>query len=292
MLLATDKQRTVVNVCAAELKAFKTISYTPYGDSPRRDFDEGLLAYTGERYDGVLRGYHLGNGYRFYGPTFRRFASPDNMSPFGRGGTNYYIYCVNDPGNKVDPSGHMWRYRSQGAGRFGPNLQGARQGHLSTGPEFGNIEGLGHVARGSSTGAYGSRRGITAQTDSPEPPSYANVPKQAEFGESSTAMGDASKVLSQAKYNSPEGVDLLCREYPQFARDLYDYSNRRARDYLSANINGEPTSTVGMLIKHVEKADYLLASHNDPQGVRISASVIESSATITEVVRVVRRRRR
>lgn len=35
-----------------------------------------------------------------------RFISPDNLSPFSRGGCNSYAYCEGDPINYIDHSGH------------------------------------------------------------------------------------------------------------------------------------------------------------------------------------------
>ncbi|ULH10613.1 RHS repeat-associated core domain-containing protein [Serratia marcescens] len=66
-----------------------------------------ILGFNGERTDPVLGSYHLGNGYRMYNPTLRRFTAPDSMSPFGKGGINPYAYCGGDPINNTDPTGHF-----------------------------------------------------------------------------------------------------------------------------------------------------------------------------------------
>ncbi|ARP92752.1 hypothetical protein CAL14_14780 [Bordetella genomosp. 9] len=68
---------------------------------------DGARGYTGQYRDPVTRGYPLGNGYRFYLPGLMRFAAPDSMSPFGKGGVNPYVYCEGDPVNRTDPSGHF-----------------------------------------------------------------------------------------------------------------------------------------------------------------------------------------
>ncbi|VVP17284.1 hypothetical protein PS870_03626 [Pseudomonas fluorescens] len=70
------------------------------------DYLSSVLGFNGERIDPVLGGYHLGNGYRLYSPSLRRFTSPDSMSPFGKGGINPYAYCESDPINNTDPTGH------------------------------------------------------------------------------------------------------------------------------------------------------------------------------------------
>jgi hypothetical protein len=57
-----------------------------------------------------------------------RFLSADVLSPFGRGGLNAYIYCLGDPVNRVDPSGHIsirrfWRWlrgKADKGGEFRP----------------------------------------------------------------------------------------------------------------------------------------------------------------------------
>ena len=65
----------------------------------------------------VYKGYYLDeetNFYylnaRYYAPEWRRFISPDNfdyLQPESITGLNLYAYCMNDPINFADPSGHM-----------------------------------------------------------------------------------------------------------------------------------------------------------------------------------------
>ena len=64
-------------------------------------------AMPGERPDAVTGHYLLGNGYRAFNPVLMRFHSPDNLSPFEKGGLNAYAYYLGDPVNKTDPTGHF-----------------------------------------------------------------------------------------------------------------------------------------------------------------------------------------
>ncbi|WP_082056719.1 RHS repeat-associated core domain-containing protein [Pseudomonas sp. 10-1B] len=83
-----------------------TCAYTPYGYAAA---GKGRIGFNGEFRDPVSSCYPLGNGYRLYSPTQGRFCSPDNVSPFGRGGINAYAYCQGDPINRVDRDGHsIW----------------------------------------------------------------------------------------------------------------------------------------------------------------------------------------
>ncbi|EEP81062.1 conserved hypothetical protein [Uncinocarpus reesii 1704] len=78
-------------------------TYSPYG------FNVGTssIGFNGQWRDPVTGWYHLGNGYRVYNPVLMRFHSPDQSSPFASGEINPYAYCVGDPINRSDPTGHF-----------------------------------------------------------------------------------------------------------------------------------------------------------------------------------------
>lgn len=69
--------------------------------------NSSVLGFNGERLDPISVTTPLGNGCRTYSPTLTRFHHPDNLSPFGAGGINLYIYCDGEPVNRADPSGHF-----------------------------------------------------------------------------------------------------------------------------------------------------------------------------------------
>ena len=106
-LFGVDQQQTVLT----ELKGtqHQDLAFTPYGHHPAEGGLFSLLRFSGEQLDPLTGLYLSGNGYRAYSPTLMRFLSPDNMSPFGKGGLNPYAYCGGDPINRVDPTGHFWK---------------------------------------------------------------------------------------------------------------------------------------------------------------------------------------
>ncbi|MGJ7516239.1 RHS repeat-associated core domain-containing protein [Pseudomonas baetica] len=103
-LLGTDQQRSVLQT-TNENDPLQRVSYSPYGYQPHLNKLLSLLGFNGERPDPVTGHYLLGNGYRTFNPMLMRFNSPDNLSPFGKGGVNSYVYCLNDPANRKDPGG-------------------------------------------------------------------------------------------------------------------------------------------------------------------------------------------
>ncbi|WP_130906855.1 RHS repeat-associated core domain-containing protein [Pseudomonas sp. Sample_16] len=100
-LLATDQQRSVLHTINSS-----PVGYTAYGYRPSSSAVFSVLGFNGEPWDPVTGRYLLGNGYRAFNPVLMRFNSPDSWSPFGEGGLNTYGYCLGDPINRRDPTGH------------------------------------------------------------------------------------------------------------------------------------------------------------------------------------------
>jgi RHS repeat-associated protein len=104
VFVATGLERSPIQ--AVEPDNNRACAFTAYGyRTPLSGLP--LLGFNGERLEAPTGHYLLGNGYRAYNPVLMRFNSPDNLSPFGRGGINAYVYCGADPVNRVDPSGHV-----------------------------------------------------------------------------------------------------------------------------------------------------------------------------------------
>ena len=104
-LLGTDSQGSVLHALSNHGDAH--LAYAPYGNRPLDDGMSSLLGFNGELPDPVTGCYLLGNGYRAYNPILMRFHSPDSLSVFDGGGLNAYAYCLGDPINFSDPTGHL-----------------------------------------------------------------------------------------------------------------------------------------------------------------------------------------
>ncbi|QXH50002.1 RHS repeat-associated core domain-containing protein [Pseudomonas fakonensis] len=98
-LLKTDLAGSVLGEHA---RVQTSVPYMPYG---YLGASKSGLYFNGQWLEPAIQGYLLGNGYRAYGPTLMRFYSPDELSPFKRGGINAYAYCNGDPINLNDPLG-------------------------------------------------------------------------------------------------------------------------------------------------------------------------------------------
>ncbi|HCS44194.1 MAG TPA: hypothetical protein DIW52_15425, partial [Pseudomonas sp.] len=113
VLLATDSQNSML----AEMvgNATNHLTYSAYGHQSARQEVATRLGFNGELREAQTCWYLLGNGYRAYNPRLMRFHSPDSWSPFGRGGLNPYMYCMGDPVNRSDPTGHWPPFKAVGS---------------------------------------------------------------------------------------------------------------------------------------------------------------------------------
>ena len=105
-LWAVDSQQSVLTAMDSENADVGHQDYTPYCFSSP-DGSSPSIGFNGQWRDPVTGWYHLGNGYRVYNPVLMRFHTPDPWSPFTSGEVNPYAYCLGDPINRVDPSGHF-----------------------------------------------------------------------------------------------------------------------------------------------------------------------------------------
>ncbi|WP_273992150.1 RHS repeat-associated core domain-containing protein [Vibrio parahaemolyticus] len=70
--------------------------------------DKNPLGFTGQYQDLKTGLYPLGNGYRSYSPSLKRFLQYDReQSPFADGGINGYCYGMNNPTLYYDPNGRF-----------------------------------------------------------------------------------------------------------------------------------------------------------------------------------------
>lgn len=105
-LLLTTMSNSVLAESSKD--ALTTANYNAYGgrdQSGQTPELQGLLAFNGEARERALGWYLLGRGYRAYNPELMRFHSPDAM-PQEIAGINPYTYCLGDPVNWRDPTGH------------------------------------------------------------------------------------------------------------------------------------------------------------------------------------------
>lgn len=103
-LLETDKNGTIMGTLS--LSDHGAYAYMSYGHCLKIPSADSTVGFNGQLIDPVLRAYLLGKGYRAFTPVLMRFTTPDSHSPFGAGGINSYCYCLGDPINRTDASGH------------------------------------------------------------------------------------------------------------------------------------------------------------------------------------------
>ena len=132
-LLATDQKRSVLN--SLDSNRPHPLAFPPYGHCAPQYGLLSLLSFNGEQSDPITGHYLLGKGYRAFNPVLMRFNSPDSWSPFGEGGLNAYAYCIGDPVNRLDPSGHA-SYWSLIANNLSKAIKTAKKSNISHSATF------------------------------------------------------------------------------------------------------------------------------------------------------------
>ncbi|WP_370871050.1 RHS repeat-associated core domain-containing protein [Pseudomonas sp. FP198] len=178
-LLATDQQRSVLRVLDAAQP--HPLAYTPYGHRAQENGLLSLLGFNGERPDPVTGHYLLGNGYRAFNPVLMRFHSPDNLSPFEKGGLNAYAYCLGDPVNKTDPTGHfpnLWKALLNVFKLRTPSTRAATTSSQATALNAANAVTPPNTATAIPPPSYsaGNLNGLRPPRQRGEPPAYRSLP--------------------------------------------------------------------------------------------------------------------
>ncbi|MDR6715431.1 RHS repeat-associated protein [Pseudomonas hunanensis] len=101
-LIATDSAGSLV--FERYVAESRHAAFSPHGNAALAL--HGGVGFKGEYPQPLTGHYLLGNGYRAYAPVLMRLNSPDDQSPFGRGGLNCYAFVEGDPINRSDPTGH------------------------------------------------------------------------------------------------------------------------------------------------------------------------------------------
>jgi RHS repeat-associated protein len=158
-----DRLGSVRQVINSSGSVVKYSTFEPFGESIESGgtFDDPF-GFTGQYFDAEIGEYHLRA--RQYNPTLARFTARDPV--FGDFGAplslHKYLYCQNEPINRIDPSGLLYfdqnfTYTPIG---IGPGISsGAKYGYgLTTGNPWGAVAG-GIV--GGFAGGVGGTAGFT-----------------------------------------------------------------------------------------------------------------------------------
>ncbi|MBC3434455.1 RHS repeat-associated core domain-containing protein [Pseudomonas sp. BW16M2] len=267
--LAVDQQQSILRTDKVGY------SYSPFGGSKEQGRTMAMLGFTGALCEGYTGHYLLGNGYRGYSPQLKRFNSADSWSPFGVGGLNSYAYCLNDPVNSTDPSGHSPQNGSLWRGvvrRFLPRLNDLIGNQVQ--PRFQDfidspntlaqlsvrvIEGQGRIQRSEAVQLANNVGGHLLT-------SIANrLPDELRLRQPSHRPRPASAAaISNMTDLYPAQLGVYLRVYPQARASIEKFSRTQAALYLRSVYEDPntfyPDMLKGVLPEHLRAADDVLLS--------------------------------
>ena len=222
VLLASDNSQSII----AEIADGKTnaLAYSIYGEQSAQRKIVTRLGFNGQLREPKIGWYLLGHGYRAYNPRLMRFHSPDSWSPFGRGGLNAYMYCVGDPVNRVDPTGHFsWRKAAINTFNFffgGPERTGPHTPTLTQGMAERSLGGLRpeRAGEGKALATIGTAVAVGAPVHRSEglyPGGEINT--SARWGTDKHFVGSTTAMTRPAQNPSSSswGFVFLAPQYPQ-----------------------------------------------------------------------------
>ncbi|MDU9392476.1 RHS repeat-associated core domain-containing protein [Pseudomonas sp. zfem002] len=265
VLFACDSQQSILAARSAE--AHDATAYSPYGQRHARPH-VARPGFNGELPEPATGHYLLGNGYRAYNPVLMRFHQPDSWSPFGAGGLNPYVYCIGDPVNRRDPTGHMaWM------GTLGLEILGMASTRRQVDQGAGESSLLPWFAIGIGVAMVGAAAGMLArwkqrtaaeypQTAPPQtepldlsmsrrdsviqfaPPRQSPSPPQSPIHTVSIDQDLAARQVHYRRYERPTALDLDQLKAAIKARDGASFSR-------TANIPGRKAAARRLLNTHL-----------------------------------------
>jgi RHS repeat-associated protein len=223
------------------------VAYTAYGHHPAESGLSRLIGFNGECPDPTTGHYPLGQGTRTFNPVLMRFNSPDELSPFGKGGINAYAYCEGDPINFSDPTGNV---------RFRPwNFPTSHQSSKITGLDLSSNTGF------SANGPVSSPIASIPSAKVPDEQSiFSLIPAEHEPIRSKTRVekrakqNDLSLTSIRKRRRLARKFDDLVRNEPSFRSSakplLNDYVTAAKSAEIEIKADPKKIHNVGMRLQH------------------------------------------
>ena len=243
ILLATNSSQSIIAEVADG--TVNSIGYSAYGEQSGQHPVATKLGFNGQLRESKIGWYLLGNGYRAYNPRLMRFHSPDSWSPFGGGGLNAYMYCVGDPVNRSDPTGHVpwvepwlkkgamntFNFLFGGSEITGPSRSQAIKATLSTGKR---------MSRETGDLAAMSKAGKTLYEEAPSINKSGASPPLGDGNTNSVVWGTTEPFVptpARPKVAQGRGVQVTNQNPPPYKHPTPYKEARQQMDYTAKSLD-------------------------------------------------------